>query len=145
MEKISMKGSVDIAVRRASGEVEYFSGRNLVVDSGKNLMASRLAGGSKNPVSHIAVGSSSQISQETNTALVGTEHERVAGTVTVSDNTFTIAGTFGAGIFSDVTVGEVGLFNAASSGDMLARFTIPVINLAANDTIDISWSIQFGD
>lgn len=145
MEKISMTGRVKIDITRADGTLESVEGKNLVVESGKNLMASRLAGASKAAVSHIAVGSSSQIATEMDAALIGTEHERVAGTVTVTDNTFTITGTFGTAIVSDVTIGEVGLFNASSAGDMLARFTVPTINFAANDTAIISWSIQFGD
>ena len=67
------------------------------------------------------------------------------GVITVTANEFKLAANFGAGIAVPVTIGEFGLFNAAAGGTMLARFVVPEISLAADDVIDMIWTIQFGD
>ena len=38
-------------------------------------------------------------------------------------------------------VTEAGIFNAASSGDMLCRTKFNVVNKAADDTMSVTWTI----
>ena len=38
-------------------------------------------------------------------------------------------------------VTEAGIFNAASSGDMLCRTVFNVVNKAADDTMSVTWTI----
>lgn len=130
--------------RDASGLITPFEGKNLVVNSGKALIASLLAG-EDDPISHVAIGSSNTVAAESHTALIGTEHERVSATVAAVDNVLSVSGEFGAGVTGDVSVAEFGLFNAASGGVMLARFTINPITLESTSTINMTWTLQFGD
>lgn len=145
MNKIAVRGWVEVTVTRAGGGAEFYIGSNIVVNAGKQLIADRLGGIAVNAVTHAALGSSTQVVAEADTILIGTEHERVAGVITITANEFKLSATFGAGIVVPVTVGEFGLFNAAAGGTMLARFVTPEINIAADDTIDMVWTIQFGD
>lgn len=146
-DKINITGSVKIEVKHDGKVVNLIKGRNLVVNTGKALIASRLRDATDAAVSHMACGDSSQLPAEGDTALVGTEHERVAGTVTVTNNVISVAATFGAGITGTVTMAEYALFNAGVAGDMLARFTTSPqsLNNTAGDTFDVTWTLQFGD
>lgn len=145
MTKIRVVGKVVATVIRVNGEKEFFIGSNVVVNAGKELISQRLGGVAVNPVTHVAAGSSIQVADETDTALIGTEHERIVGTITVTNNEFKIAATLGAGIGIPVTIGEFGIFNNAVAGAMLARFVVPEISFTVGDSIAIVWTIQFGD
>ena len=116
---------------------------NLVTNAGKNLAAS-LLNGSGNALSHVAVGSDNTTPALTDTALTGTEHERVAGSIAVSTNEITITASFGSGIGSNVTAGEFGIFNASSGGDMFSRLVTPSFTIASTDTVALTWKLYIG-
>lgn len=147
MNKIGVKGQAVVEVKRDGKVVRRIERNNLVVTGGKNLMASRLVANTDNAISHMACGSSNQVPAESDSALVGTEHERVSATVSSAANVVTATATFGSGIVGTVSVGEYAIFNAASSGTMLCRFITQPIDLNADegDTFDVTWTIQFGD
>lgn len=147
MAMIKIKGSVKIEHKRDGKVIDTREGDNLVVDTGKALIASRLKDTSDDAISHMACGSSGQVAAESDTALVGTEHQRVSATVTVTDNVITVEATFGSGLSGQKTIAEYGIFNDASSGDMLCRFTTAAQTLDADesDTFDVTWTLQFGD
>jgi len=142
---INITGYVRGYKRTACGLIVPFEGPNLVVNAGKALIASRLKNAVANPVSHIAIGSNNTLATEEDTALLGTEHERVSATITVTANVFLLEATFGSGVTGDVTVGEFGIFNAASVGTLLARFTCNPLTLENTSELVVSWSLQFGD
>jgi len=48
--------------------------------------------------------------------------------------------TFAAGAATGA-VTEAGIFNASTAGDMLCRTVFAVINKAADDTVEITWTI----
>ena len=113
---------------------------NLVVDDGKEFVASRMKDTTKAAMTHMAVGTGSSAAAAGNSAL-GTENDRNALTsTTVSTNTVQYVGTWAAG---DATTGitEAGLFNASSSGDMLARTVFSTVNKGASDSLTITWTI----
>lgn len=115
---------------------------NLVVTTGKNFIASRIASASANVMSYIAVGVEIATPTVGDTAL-GSELIRVATTVaggTVSANTVTWVINLPAGVGTG-SLGEAGIFNAATSGTMLSRATFPVIPKGAADTLQITWTI----
>lgn len=141
---LKLEGYVVLNLLRGNGETWHYEGKNLVTAVGKALVASRLKDATDDAPSHMAVGSSTTAATEAQTALVGTEHERVAGTVTVVDNAWSMAATFGTGIASDVTCGEFGIFNDAVAGDMLCRFVTPEFTCGATDTIEVTWTVYMG-
>jgi hypothetical protein len=115
---------------------------NLVVDAGKDFVASRMKDTTDGAMSHMAVGTGSTAAAAGDTAL-GSEAARVAlTTTTVADNVITYAATFAAGTPSGASaITEAGLFNASSSGSMLCRTVFAVVNKGASDSITISWAV----
>ena len=121
-----------------------FLGKNLIVDAGVALIAQCLASsaGPTRP-SHMAIGDSSTASTATMTALLGTEHQRVALTSTthVSSSVTYVASFTGA--VGTVSINEFGIFNDPAAGTMQARFTTPTLSFAVGDTLAVSWEVRF--
>ena len=114
---------------------------NLVVDAGKEFIASRMVGAtSLNPVmSHMGIGTSDTIATALNTALLG-QTVRVGLSQSVAAKVITYVATFGVGV-STGDIKEAGIFNAASAGSMLCRTTFPVVTKASGDSIVITWVV----
>ena len=112
---------------------------NLVVTAGKNWVADRM-NNANTVMTHMAVGTATTAAAAGNTTLV-TENDRNALTsTTVTDNAVAYVATWAAG---DATAAltEAGIFDAASSGDMLARTVFSVVNKGAADSMTITWTI----
>lgn len=123
---------------------------NLVTTVGKAAMASRLNGsGGEAAFTYIAVGTGTTAAAvgdttlQTETATSGLS--RVAATVsrTTTDTTndtaqlqttFSVTGT--------VAVTESGVFNAASSGVLLARQVFSAVNVVNGDSLQITWAFD---
>jgi hypothetical protein len=113
--------------------------KNLVVTAGKNWVADRM-NNANTVMTHMALGTGTTAAAAGNTTLV-TELDRNALTsTTVSTNTIAYAATWAAGDGTGA-ITEAGIFDAASSGDMLARTVFSVVNKAASDSITITWTI----
>jgi hypothetical protein len=142
-EELKATGLVKIVQTNASGElVKEFNVPNLVVTTGKNHIASKIAATTNSPaaMTHMAIGTGTSTPGASDTAL-GTQTGRVSlsGSV-VSTNTITYTATFPAGT-GDGAITEAGVFNASSGGTMLCRTTFPVVNKASGDTIAITWVV----
>jgi len=137
---------------RATGLVKIWkngrflhAGHNVVVTKGYELIAA-IVGGSGVKPSHMAFGDSQIPTTSGMTALQGTEFERVGFTSTsVSAASITYTATFGAGLSSPVLYNEVGLFNAAAAGDLLARFLTTTFTINPSDSVDVAWTVSFGE
>jgi len=144
-ETLKATGQVAIVLMDGDGNVkERRQIENLVVNVGKNYIASRMANASKAVMSHMAIGTGAAAPALGNTQL-GSEIARASLAVSggsVTDNTVTYSATFAAGVGTGA-ITEAGLFNAsgANAGDMLARVSFPVINKGANDQIAITWTV----
>jgi hypothetical protein len=144
-ENLKLSGQLNIVLKDKAGNVkDTVQVKNLVVNAGLAYIASRMTGTAKSVMSHMALGSG------TTTAAAGqTDLVTLLGSREALD-TITIAGTnsekvvyvasFEAG---DATgaVTEAGIFNAATSGDMLCRTKFNVVNKAADDTMSVTWTI----
>jgi hypothetical protein len=142
-ENVKPTGLVTIVQTNAAGQiVKEFQVPNLVVTSGKNHIAAKIAATTNSPVAmtHMAIGTGTSTPGASDTAL-GTQTGRVSlsGSV-VSTNTITYTATFPAGT-GDGAITEAGVFNASSGGTMLCRTTFPVVNKASGDTIAITWVV----
>ena len=112
---------------------------NLVVTAGKNWVADRM-NDANTVMTHMALGTGTTAAAVGNTTLV-TELDRNGLTsTTVSTNTIAYACTWAAGDGTGA-ITEAGIFDAASSGDMLARTVFSVVNKGASDSITITWTI----
>lgn len=118
--------------------------KNLIVSSGLAYIVSRMVGTSKAVMTHMALGSSTTAAAAGQTDLVTTVGSREAldsSTISGSNNEKVVyVATFEAG---DATgaITEAGIFNASSGGDMLCRTVFNVVNKAADDAMNVTWTI----
>ena len=112
---------------------------NLVVTAGKNWVADRM-NDANTVMTHMALGTSDTAAAAGQTALVAELDRNGLTSTTVSTNTIAYACTWAAGDGTGA-ITEAGLFDAASSGDMLARTVFSVVNKGASDSITITWTI----
>ena len=141
-EYITMKGELDIAVFNEVTQTYTDKRRvkNLVVQVGKNFIASRIIQATDPVMSHMAVGSGTLTPASSDTTLT-TEVARVAITsATISDNVVTYVALFPAGTGTGPLT-EAGIFNSGTTGTMLSHTTFAVVNKGPNDTVSITWSI----
>ena len=135
-DDFEMKGHLAIAI---NGEV-VCEVPNLVVDTGKAFVASRMKDDTATAMSHMAIGTSTTAASSSDTTL-GSEADRQALTsTTVTDNDITYVATFGAGDGTGA-ITEAGIFNAASSGTLLCRTVFSVVNKGASDSMTITWTV----
>lgn len=116
---------------------------NLVVNTGKNLAASRLIGTADAAVSHIGVGSGTTAPNITDTGLVTPLGARKPfdGAAQRTNNVVTMTATFAAGEATG-TIWEFGLFNALSGGSMFSRSVGSAgIPKGATDVIAVTWQV----
>jgi hypothetical protein len=137
-DKLSLTGALTISV---NGEVVREI-KNLVVATGKALVAQNLQGGNVVPVTHMAVGTGTTAAAAADAAL---ESELDRNALTTSGGTQT-----GPEVLFESTwlpgdgtgaLTEAGLFTAETGGVMLARTVFPVVNKGADDTISIAWTV----
>lgn len=138
---IKVTGELKITVTNPEGNVKQeVVVPNLVVTTGKNLIASRLKDTTDAAMSHMAIGTGSTAAAASDTAL-GNEAGRVALTsTTVTTNSVAYVASFGAGTGTGA-ITEAGLLNASSSGTLLCRTVFSVINKGAADTLGITWTV----
>jgi hypothetical protein len=139
----SMKatGRLSIVVKDKNGAVkETREVENLVVTSGLEYIASRMANTDNGVMSHMALGSGTTAAAAGDTAL-GSELGRVAFTsATVSGAQLVYVAAFDPGTATGA-VTEAGIFNAATAGTMLCRTVFDVVNKAADDSLTITWTV----
>ncbi len=124
--------------------------QNIVVNVGKAGTASRINGdGAEAVFTHIAIGTGTTGEAASQTALVteistGGGQRAVASvsriTTTTTNDTARWIITYS--FTSSFAVTESGIFNAASSGTMLARKVFAAINVVNGDSIQITWRVQ---
>lgn len=143
-DDLKLKGRLDIVVTSEDGVVKQKeSVDNLVVTSGKNFVASRMAGTSASVMSHMAIGTDSTSAVVGNTTL-GSESARVALTsTTVSGNDVVYVATFPANTPSSAAaITEAAILNASSNGTMLCRTVFSVINKSQSDSLTVTWTVS---
>ena len=141
-DDLKLRGDVAIVLKDKDGNVKDSREiQNLVVSSGLTFICSRMAGTSAGVMSHMALGSGTTAASASQTDLVSILGSREAlDSTTVSTNTVTYVSSFEAGEGTGA-VTEAGIFNAASSGDMLCRTVFSVVNKGASDSMTITWTI----
>ena len=119
--------------------------KNLVVNTGLNVIAERLAGVVKNPVSHMGVGTGTTAPSATDIGLEIPKSIRlVASSVVVTAGQVAITATF-AGTTYAASITEAALFNALNLGEMISRATFAPYVLGSSDALTIVWTITFAN
>lgn len=123
--------------------IEQVEVPNLVVNVGKQYIASRMAFNSADLMSHMAIGNNNTTPQLGNTSLIS-ELARVAfDSVNINNTTVSFTATFGPTVGTGNLV-EAGIFNASSEGIMLCRTTFPTVSKSPTQTISITWNVSVG-
>lgn len=140
-EQLKATGSLRVVVTGQNGEVKTeVTHPNLVVDVGKNYVASRMVGTTSAVMSNMAIGQGGTPAAGTDIALGG-ELGRVAlASGTAAANVVTYNASFPAGTGTG-PITEAGIFNAASQGTMLCRSTFAVVNKGDSDAMSVTWTI----
>jgi hypothetical protein len=140
-ESVRVLGNLEVKLLDESGTLKDIRNvNNLVVAVGKDIIASRLAGNTIALPSFMAVGSGNTAAV-TSQITLGSELGRVAlDSSTRTSNTIAYIATFGAGTGTG-SLTEAGIFNAASSGNMLCRTVFSTVTKAAGDTVVITWNV----
>jgi len=145
IENLRSRGRLSIVVTDQHGYAkEKREIDNLVVNAGLAYIVSRMVGVAKAVMSHMAVGSGTTPAAAANTDLgnlLGSRKALTSTTISGANNESVVyVGTFNPGEGTGA-ITEAGVFNAASSGDMLCRTVFAVVNKAATDTMVITWTI----
>lgn len=147
--KLTMVGDFTGTLLKSNGEVEIFSKKNMIVQSGFDFICASLGSVNARPaiLSHIAVGTGADVETDTvaeSDVILKTELARKAATYahTVGTKSFTMSTTFLPG---EATGGitEAGVFNANAAGVMWDRVIFPVINKGADDTFVAQFQFTF--
>lgn len=144
-DKLKLTGKLNLVLKDKDGNVkDKREVKNLVVNTGLAFIASRMAGTSKNVMSHMALGSGTTAASATQTdmiSILGSREALDSTTISGTNNEKVVyVSSFEAG---DATgaVTEAGIFNASSGSDMLCRTVFSVVNKAADDTVSVTWTI----
>lgn len=139
-DTIKATGSLEITLFDPQGNVkQHTEVKNLVVQVGKELIASRLLSNTDNFLTYMAIGTGTTAAASGQTALV-TELTRVSMTNSQSTNTAQYSATYNPGTGTG-SITEAGIFNAASAGKMLCRTVFGVITKDVGDTLTINWNV----
>jgi hypothetical protein len=141
-EAIGIKGKLKIQLIRDGKVIQEEKVNNIIVTTGKSLVASLVAG-SGTSFSHMAIGIGST-TEVVGDAALGSEAGRVVLTSkATTNNVIDYIGDFPAGTGTG-TITEAGILNAATNGTMLNRATFSSVNKTASDALKITWSVTMG-
>ena len=145
IENLRSRGRLSIVITDQYGQTkEKREVDNLVVNAGLAYITSRMVGTASSVMSHMAVGSGTATAAAANTDLgnlLGSRKALTSTTISGTNNESVVyVGTFNPGEGTGA-ITEAGIFNAASSGDMLCRTVFAVVNKAVTDTMVITWTI----
>jgi hypothetical protein len=136
-KEVKLQDNVLIVVRGPDGKIKHRSAHNTVTTAGKDGTADQLLlSPTLNKPTHMAVGTGTP----SGTAL-GVELDRNALTSkTRSGAIVTMVGDWAAGDATGALT-EAGIFDAAAAGNMYVSASFSVINKAAGDTLQITWTL----
>jgi hypothetical protein len=139
-EVINMVGEVEVLL---NNDV-VLKKKNLIVQVGKNFLASAVVNSSASPFVAIAIGTGTSAASTSDTTLQ-TEIARAAFTTSsVSTNVVSLSNTYAAGTGTGA-ITEAGIFNnATSGGTMLSHVVFSAVNKGSLDTLTINWTITVG-
>lgn len=146
-DSVTPEGVVHFKLYDAHGNLKQSQTTpNLIVNTGKAHIASRLISNSGATTYYIGIGIGETNPIESQTTLINQQGTRVLATATQgtspSNNKVTFVAEFAPQNPSlTVTLVEAGIFTASSGGTMLNRVKYSAINKEPGDTLVISWDV----
>lgn len=133
-------GRVTVEVFDAAGAlVSCVTTSNLVVSSGLNLLAQRLAGAGA-PISHLAAGTGATAPTPADTELEAEALRVSTAAVPAVGGTVVFRAAMPPGVGTG-SISEVGLFTQSTGGTMFSRAAFTPITKSPTDTAVFSWAI----
>lgn len=141
-DKIGITGDLYIALYDANGNLkDDRSIKNMVVDTGKELIAALIAGSTNKP-NYIGLGTDNTPTGSDHTVLSAEVGARFAfNTATSTDNIATFTASLNPGVGTG-SYSEAGIFDTLTGGIMLARTTFNIITKTSVDKLVITWNIR---
>lgn len=140
--EIKATGRLSVVVKDSDGRIkEERDINNLVVTSGLGFIASRMKDASDAAMGYMAIGTGTTAAAAGDTTLETELDRNTLSSTTVTGNQVEYVSTWAAGDGTGA-ITEAGIFNASSSGTMLARTVFSVVNKDANDTLSITWNLN---
>lgn len=145
IENLGLTGRLKIVLKDSNGNVKDERDlKNLVVNSGLAFITDRMTANTASVMSHMGVGSGTTAVDPADTALetqIGSRKALTSATRSGSnDESIIYVATFDPGEGTGA-ITEAGIFNASTAGTMLCRTVFSVVNKAAGDTLEITWTI----
>lgn len=142
---IKVTGSLELVLRDKDGIVkQHEKVNNLVVTTGKILIASRLIAGTSASAYPFYMGvGTGTVDPTTGDTALGSQLARVSSTTSIVNNVITFSADFNAGTGTGALT-EAGMFDSNTNGIMLCRTKFGVINKASDDTLTIKWNLTIG-
>lgn len=140
-ETINCHGSMQIVLRKASGEVSVTRKDNLILNVGFDFICNAIGATANRPnvMSHIALGTGTTAPSATQVALVSelfrkvATYTHVAGTKVMRFSTYFPPGE------ATGALTEAGVCNAPTGGIFIDRVTFDVINKASDDEVTVNF------
>lgn len=140
---IKIVGNINLKKYDENGRlIDTLSYPNLVVNTGKQFIASRLAANTS-LISHIGLGEGISGVVPSDTGLeIEIDRANLSTTPTVTGTEITYTATFGAANAVG-TLSEAGLFNGANTQNstMVCRTIFPEYEKLSNEAVSISWTL----
>lgn len=151
-DKMPIKAKVDYVCRGPDGKIKWMhhTPKNTITELHDVLVADRLSGGTDTLMTHCHCGTSTGGTSASTNLEARIDEARTAVDSTTqgsgaSDNDVVIVTTFGAGVCT-ATITEVGLFSSSGQNTADMKCYDDSINKvkAADDTLEITWTITYG-
>lgn len=140
-DSIKVTGSLEVLLHDKDGNLKTRREiKNLVVTTGKILIASRLVNAADDVPSHMAIGDDNTAAAAGQTELISQLARVALGSTSRTNNTITYSATFNDGVGTGAVV-EAGIFNDGTAGSMLNRTTFDVVNKDVTDVLTINWNV----
>ena len=138
-ETPKITGQLTLTLRDSNGQlIEERTVNNLVVETGRAYIASRMIGDSLDVMSHMAIGTGSTATALDQSALINPAGRVSITTTAIDSNEITYIATFGPAVGTG-SIQEAGIFNASTGGIMLCRAKFSPINKTSSDSLSINW------
>ncbi len=143
---MSVKGFVTAVVTHEDGRTETIGQSNVVTNVGRNQFASIIAQDTSTFPSHIGIGTGTTAAAVSDTALETEVDRNALVSDSATSGVITYRAFFGKDEANGNTISEVGLFDAASSGNLFCRSVLSsTVAKTASISISLTWTITLAD
>ena len=146
MDKMGMKGKINLVHFRGGMPFDERDVDNLVVTTGKAGAAGLFCGEKTDFFEYLAIGTGTTSPAAGNTSLTAIAGARASatvslGTTTVANDTAQLVATFNFNAATAIT--EAGIFDASTNGTLATHATFSPINVASGDSLQLTYKVAF--